>query len=139
MILKQLTAASLAILVMLGLSNLWSSFAPVVVFMQAKDWRFAEDHVSATITGYKLNNCEFIGESVVGWQMIDNEWHETSFVFMADTSPNSTRPASYQRQNFGRWRWDRDITATQLRVSMQHLCGGTLRTTIIGPFSYGLS
>jgi len=116
--------------------HLWTILTPVVIFMKASDWLDEGPSISAKIRGYKINNCTVVERSFVGWQRTERGWDETPLIFIDDLTPDSTRPAEWQRQSFGRWSWGVSDKSNSVRVTMQHDCNGDLRTTVIGPFSY---
>lgn len=136
MILRHVTSATMALILITLIIHLWSIFAPVVVFMKAGKWQAEGQSVSASITGYKLKSCNVVKGSSVGWAKFNGEWSEVPFAFIADDTPDSTRPAEFSRQSFGRWSWTLPVTTDQVRLTMQHECDGEVRTTVIGPFVY---
>lgn len=139
MILRHLMAASLAMFIVLSVLQLWVIFAPVVVFMKASDWHSTRSfYISANISGYKINGCDLVKDSAVGWEKHDGRWFETRFNFVKDLTPGSSKPTSiFQRLDFGRWRWKVSNDKNPVRITLQHDCNGGVRTTTIGPFSHG--
>lgn len=112
----------------------WTYRAPVVVFMTAQNVAFEAGSVTAEVFGRKLRNCEVVKGSVIGWYERGGVWFEIEdFEFLQDRTPDSTRPTG--RQSFGVWRWGGiHPDATAVRMTMEHLCGDTLRVTTNGPF-----
>ena len=106
---------------------------PVVAFMTADAVEFSDDY-TANVTGRKVLDCPIVKDSFVGWYRIGSTWHEVAISFPDDLSPNDSRPTG--KQDFGLWRWhDVPPAARQVRMTLQHNCGGDIRLTSVGPFT----
>lgn len=119
----------------LGATSLGNSILPVVAGMRASLILHEGHVVTAYVTGRKLKDCHVVSGSFVGWYRSAGIWHEAPVEFVNDMTPNSSRPAGWERQDFGIWRW-RHVpdTADAVRVSLQHECGASVRSTVAGPF-----
>ncbi len=108
------------------------SALPVVARMEAvTEARVFETYV-ARVEGYKIKDCLVVGDSYVGWQLVNNTWTETPFAFVDDSTPNDSKPRALEKQDFGVWKWsDVDPDADQVRLSLQHNCDGHLTITTI--------
>lgn len=114
----------------IGFVQAFSVYAPVTVSMNIENVDRAEATVQGRVFGRKIKDCAVVKDSFVGWQMVNDIWYETPFQFVDDPSPNSTRPDGWAVQDFGVWRWD-DVApaATDVKMTLQHNCGGRLEVT----------
>lgn len=111
------------------------SIAPVTFGMDATDVRYDGGAYQAKIEGRKIQDCQVVPGSFIGWYYADGLWIETAFRFIDDPSPNSSNPSGFERQSFGIWRWeDLPAEAVSVRMTLNHNCGGDLRVTTVGPF-----
>lgn len=117
--------------------QLCQAFIPVVVFMQVERWERSRSNIAAEIVGYKLLDCQVVKDSFVGWVNDGDLWREEGFKFIADTTPNNSKPATFERQSFGVWQWSTQPRNGKLiKMTVQHNCDGRIRTTTVGPFEY---
>lgn len=118
----------------LGMFFIWQYQVPVAVFMAASDWRVEPGSVRATITGWKIRSCEFVKNGEAGYAKFNGQWEEVRFAFERDPSPGSTRPLG--RQSFGVWAWSHDRSArpSSVKITVKHMCDGSMRVTEQGPF-----
>lgn len=106
---------------------------PVVALMTADAVEFSNDY-TARVTGRKVLDCPIVKDSFVGWYRIGATWQEVAISFPDDATPNDSRPTG--KQDFGLWRWhDVPSEARQVRMTLQHNCGGNIRLTSVGPFN----
>lgn len=111
---------------------------PVVILDRTADLRrVAPAEVRAVLSGHKIRGCELVAGSFVGWYLAPWGWQEVPFEWLADTSPDSTRPRSlFERQRFGPALW-REVPAAarEVRVTAQHNCGSEPPVvTVLGPY-----
>lgn len=116
--------------------TVFQTFVPVAAFMSAKGFTADETSITSRIVGYKWRSCDPVPGSFVGW-VKDEEWREVGFNFPNDLTPDSSKPATFERQSFGLWRWEVNPAIDQtVKMTMQHNCNGTIRTSTFGPFEY---
>ncbi len=117
--------------------NVVVSFIPITLFMSVERWESTRSHITAEIIGYKIRDCQIVRGSYVGWVYSGEAWREIPFEFINDTSPDSSGPATIDRQSFGLWRWHtQPRNGKEVKMTMQHNCDGSIQTTSIGPFKY---
>lgn len=125
-------------LVLIGVS-IYNSNMPVVIGMKASFVEASEPAKgvhTADVYGWKIRDCSIVAGSFVGWYKILGDWHETPLSFPDDTSPDSTRPSGLSRQSFGLFQWEKvPIGSNRVRVTLQHDCDGSVRTTVAGNWS----
>lgn len=111
-------------------------FLPVVALMEAVEITEAGDVVTAHVTGYKILDCSFVAGSGIAWASTDTGWRELGpVVFVDDTTPDSTRPASAQKQDFGYWQWQGVPEGSpRVKATVLNNCNGRVRVTTVGPF-----
>lgn len=103
---------------------------PVVARMSAAETEIKGNDFLAHVTGYKIKDCSVVKDSFVGWQYDGNIWLETPFEFVADATPNDSKPDSWQPQDFGVWKWYGVSDDTEkVRLSLLHNCDGRLTIT----------
>lgn len=132
--LRKIIRENIAIWGAIGAFFVWQYQVPVSAFMTAHDWRVEPGSVRATITGWKIRSCEFVKNGEAGYAKFNGQWEEVRFAFERDPSPGSTRPLG--RQSFGVWAWshDRIDTPSQVKITVKHICDGSMRVTEQGPF-----
>jgi hypothetical protein len=136
---KHLTSAFLGSLLFFFLLNIFDTFAPVTVMMSVKQWDGTRSSITAEVVGFKVRDCAVVKGSAVGW-VKGSEWHEVPFRFVDDDTPDSSKPATFEKQSFGLWRWKtRPIDGKLVKMTIQHECNGIVRTTTAGPFRYAVS
>lgn len=114
----------------IALTGLFNEFAPVTVGMKIEEATRVESVVQGRVFGRKIKDCAVVKGSFVGWQKIDDIWYETRFGFVADESPDSTRPDGWEPQDFGVWQWSGvSPSATDVKMTLQHNCRGDLTVT----------
>lgn len=118
--------------------NVAVGFIPITFLVSVNEWVTTKNHVTAVeVAGYKVRDCQTVKGSFVGWVYFDEMWHETPFEFVNDPSPDSSEPATFDKQSFGSWRWHTPPQIGELvKMTMQHSCKGVIQTTSIGPFEY---
>lgn len=116
-------------------------YLPVVTWMQADGVSIEGGAVEARVSGYKILDCAFVAGSQIAWAKTETGWRELGpLIFVDDPTPNSTRPASDEKQDFGIWRWeDVPAGADEIKVTVMNNCDGRIRVTTVGPFDIGVS
>jgi hypothetical protein len=114
----------------------WNLGVPVVALMEADFITNTGGRAEARVTGLKVRKCHLVRGSTVGWYESPKDvWHETPFEYLNDLTPDSSRAAGWFRQSFGIWSWtELPLDSRSVRVTVQHECGGNIRTTIAGTF-----
>ncbi len=109
-------------------------YLPVTFLMKAEQVSRVESAVTMRVSGYKLRDCEVVKGSPVGWYVIGGEPIETSFEFVDDLTPDSSKPKSlFERQSFGLWKWEGlPEFADEVRLTIKHTCGSETKTRIVG-------
>jgi hypothetical protein len=117
--------------------NVVVSFIPITFLMSVNEWKSTRSHITAEVMGYKVRDCQVVKGSFVGWVYSGEAWREIPFEFVNDSSPNSSKPATFDKQSFGSWRWHtQPRDGKSVKMTMQHSCNGAIQTTSIGPFEY---
>lgn len=135
---RNIITALLGWFLFFSMLNVFMVFLPVTVFMKVTQWDRNKTTIRGEIEGYKVRDCAVVKNSFVGWAFISDKWHEVPFTFVNDVSPNSSKPRGFfEKQSFGFWQWSTAPRyGKKIKMTMQHQCDGTIRTTEIGPFTY---
>lgn len=117
--------------------GLFYMFFPVLGMMQAEVSADEKGYVYAEVSGYKFRDCLLVEDSLVGFYVRYGIPYETPFEPVDDSTPNSSKPASFIRKSFGAYLWsDVPDDAEMVQFTAQNNCWlDTIpRTTIVGPF-----
>ena len=135
---RQSAAAFIGAMVVLSGLALWDNMAAVVWFERGHVVARQPNRVEIAVSGIKMRDCKRIPDSEVGYvQSIDGVWHETTFAYLDDLTPNNSKPRGvFSRISFGVWEWSDYIgPVIATMVTVEHNCGGDdLTSTKMGPF-----
>lgn len=113
-----------------ALSGVFNVYAPVTYGMRFEETSRAGAVVGGRVLGRKIKDCAVVKGSFVGWQKVGAIWYETPFQFIADDTPDSTRPNGWALQDFGIWQWSNvSAGASDVKMTLQHNCSGNLTVT----------
>lgn len=138
MILRHITSAFFGSILFFTILTFGQNVIPTTIFMGVDYWERSHSYITGEIVGYKIRDCTIVKGSFVGWEKEGSDpWHEVPFEFIEDTTPDSSAPFNFERQSFRLWRWHTAPRHGKLvKMTMQHNCGGKVRTTSNGPFKF---
>lgn len=117
--------------------NVWSNLAPVNVLMEPDRWVRNHSYITAHVVGYQARDCRVVTGSFVGWVHKNGYWQEVPFSIIDTGQSYQSVMLPYWKQSFGVWEWQtRPRGGRLVKVTMQHMCGGVVKTTTIGPFEF---
>lgn len=131
---KTLTVIQITLGFALGLLvySLYHYNAPVLMFMEAKNWNIEGDQISAEIEGYKVRNCAAVRNSTIGYV------NRSGILYEVPIEATIKYPASIvYKIDFGEWNWTYDPKKPQVTSVMaivKYECDGTMIYQPTGPF-----
>lgn len=134
MIFNKIAVPALGTMLALGAVNVVEGFLPVTALMVADPIELTDTTYTASIHGYKIKGCIPVEGSFIGWTHDGNAWHEAGIDFIDDQTPDSAKPKSYRKTDFGLWRWPISGETDKVKVTVTHICNGKLGITTVGPF-----
>ncbi len=137
MIFQKAAIPVIGTMIALGAVNAVESMLPVVALMKSDPVSRTQNYYTSHVTGYKIKECIPVPGTFVGWRNAGGVWVEGSVEFLDDMTPDSAKPKSYNRTDFGLWRWSVTDDTEKVKVTVIHICNGHPEITTVGPFTIG--